>query len=501
MIVLFEACRTPAGHDRRAEEQHDAWAFSPAGGDVRARSSPPPATQSPRALTVTYSDGRTVPRLLTPYGATWTLRFPHRPDAPTQSGVPLSGLKVEHRVEADVVVVTVSLSYGQPSQRVVPVATIRLRDDNLVPVRELSAFGVDPITLALATPRSALIVVPYVSSASAMVEANVEPTSTDLPLYQITFQNHSTKPIAAIAYHAYRGDTSVLVGTRSHNRSLPVLEPGARLQFTIQAARNNGPQGFDRFEVTGVLWEDGTVEGDPGLKDREHALALGRAHQLGRVLALLRKNTSASAEEIRSAVEKLPVKLTSAEANALMASSVNALNLPSVEAGQSYVRTAALDDLQAYIQSHSADPIGANQRQIVRVLVEVRKHRAGDPRSFGNALRIAVPQDLEVGELGVRVVDEFFISLQLSVQLLDAPLRRFLFTRMPRPSGVVHRGRSSGSGWPGKIQLNCGLMTSGSLPGVDARTAYTMTFGSGSGEQPSLLSAKSFPGIASRRPP
>jgi hypothetical protein len=104
------------------------------------------------------------------------------------------------------------------------------------------------------------------------------------------------------------------------------------------------------------LWEDGTVEGDPGLKDREHALALGRAHQLRRVLALLRNNASGSAEEIRSALEKLPVKLTSSEANAFVASSVNALNLPSVEAGQSDVRTAALDDIQTYIQSHTADP-------------------------------------------------------------------------------------------------------------------------------------------------
>lgn len=312
-------------------------------------------TAAPRTLTVTYSDGRASPRILTPRGASWSPFFPHRPDAPTHEGLAVSGLKVEHSVESDAVVVTVSLAYGQPPKHTIMVTTIRLQDRQPVEVRELTAFGVDPITLVLEPAVPTFVVVPTTTSVSAMLDVNVDLLSSDLPLYEVTFQNRSTVAIAAIAYHAYRGETSVLSGTRTHNRSFPILEAGARLHFTTQAARSSGPQGFDRFEVTGVLWWDGTLEGDASLKASQQALAIGRAYQLRRVLAVLRENNKASVAEIRFALEKLPVKLLASDMNALSAPDDGGLSLRLVEAGQSYVRTAVLDDLKDYMQSQSAD--------------------------------------------------------------------------------------------------------------------------------------------------
>jgi hypothetical protein len=316
---------------------------------------PAPETEAPRTLTVTYSDGRTAPRILTARGASWSPFFPHRSDAPTHEGLALSGLKVEHRVEPDVVVVTVSLAYGQPVKHTVEVTTVRLQDRQVVQVRELTAFGVDPITLSLDAAAPTFVVVPKTASVSAMLEVSVDLLANDLPLYEITFHNRSTKAIAAIAYRTYRGEIPVLSGTRSHNRSFPILEAGGRLQFKTQAARHEGPQGFDRFEVTAVLWEDGTLEGDASLKANEHALAIGRSYQLRRVLALLRENRATNAAEILSAVEDLPVKLSASEAAALVAPDGADVSLSSVEAGQSYVRTAVLDDLKAYLQSQSAN--------------------------------------------------------------------------------------------------------------------------------------------------
>jgi len=184
----------------------------------------------------------------------------------------------------------VSLAYGQPAQRTVHVATVGLNDHQRVLVRELIAFGVDPITLAVESAAPTVIVVPKTTSVSPMLEVDVDLSSNDLSLYQITLQNRSTMAIAAIAFRARRGDTNVLSGTRRTKRGLPTLEPGGRQQFTTQAARIDGPQGFDRFEVTGVLWEDGTLEGDPSLKTTEQALTIGETYQLRRVLALLRRS-------------------------------------------------------------------------------------------------------------------------------------------------------------------------------------------------------------------
>jgi hypothetical protein len=263
-------------------------------------------------------------------------------------------LKVEHSVESDAVVVTVSLTYGRPVKHTIEVTKVRLQDRQPIDVRELTAFGVHPITLVLEPAVPTLVVLPTTISVSAMLDVNIDLLSPDLPLYQVTFQNRSTMAIAAIAYRAYRGETSVLSGTRSHNRSFPILEAGAKLDFTTQAPTNSGSQGFDRFEVTGVLWWDGTLEGDASLKANQQALAIGRVYQVRRVLAVLRENDAASIADIRVALEKLPVTLSASEMNALSAPDGGGLNLPLVEAGQSYVRTAVLDDLKAYMQSQSA---------------------------------------------------------------------------------------------------------------------------------------------------
>jgi hypothetical protein len=327
-----------------------------------AQNQPPaPDLQIPRVLTVTYSDGRVVPRILTPRGASWSPFFPHRTDAPMRDGLAVTGLKVEHRIEADAVVVTVSLAYGQPAQSTVQVTTIRLHDRESISVPELTNFGVDPITIALDLAPPAAVVIPTVNSVSPMVDVEVDLASQDQPLYTVTFHNRSTTAISAIAYRAYRGETPRLSGTRKANRGLQVLEPGGRLQFTTQAASNGAAQGFDRFEVTAVFWADGTVEGDATLKSNQQSLALGEANQLRRVIALLREHKAGSVAEVVAAAEKLRVKVSSDEVTALGASG-HEINISYFESGQSYVRTAVLDDLKAYVQSRSGNasaPAGA----------------------------------------------------------------------------------------------------------------------------------------------
>jgi hypothetical protein len=187
-----------------------------------------------------------------------------------------------------------------------------------------------------------------------MLQVNVDLLSNEPPLYKVTFQNRSTQPISAIAYRAYRGEADVLHGRRRSNRSLPVLQAGGRLEFTIGADRSSKPQGFDRLEVTGVLWEDGSLDGDSTLKTDEQALAIGYAYQLRRVLTLLREHDRASISEIRTALEMLPVELSSSELKALDGPSNAGITPSGVEMGQLQVRIAVLEDLEGYMQSQHA---------------------------------------------------------------------------------------------------------------------------------------------------
>ncbi len=86
-----------------------------------------PAPTTHRELVTTYSDGHTSIQILKPRGGFWTPKFPHAPSAKTHEGFALAALQVDYVVEKDSVAATVSLKYGNPHQRTVPIATVQLK--------------------------------------------------------------------------------------------------------------------------------------------------------------------------------------------------------------------------------------------------------------------------------------------------------------------------------------------------------------------------------------
>ena len=317
----------------------------------------------PRSLLVTYSDGRTSPRILTPRGGSWTPFFPRRPEAPAHDGLPLSALKIDHVVEGDVVV-TVSLLYGSPHQRTVQVAKVRVTGSEPVQVNELTDFGVDPITLSLVESPPVYLIQPSVASASDLLDLTVDLASPDQPVYKVTFWNRSPHSVMAVSYKFYRGGKQIGSGRKKTNRSTPIVEPNGEFAFTTPVGSATEP-GFDRFEVTGVLWDDGSVDGDQTLRSSEQALTIGYAQQLRRVIALLkgRETTDGSfvrptsVSQIRAAMEALPIEFEMSDGTALSAQLGIAPTLVelSVKAGQQQVKEAVLQDLDDYVRGRSGN--------------------------------------------------------------------------------------------------------------------------------------------------
>ena len=312
-------------------------------------------TSASRTLVVTYSDGRTVSRLLNARGSSVAPRFPQRANAPTHEGLALSGLQVDFVVDPDVVV-TVSLRYGSVFQKTVPVATVRLNGSEPRRIEELEAFGVDPIVLSLGDFPTRALVQPTVTSVSPLLDASVELTQQDLPVYKVTLRNRSGRAVIALTYQTFRGETATISGRRKTNRSTPVVDAAGEHIFTTQAGGGPTP-GFDRFEVTAVLWDNGTVEGDPWLKSSEEALAFGQIQQLRRVLDILRAArpgdstfTPTGLAQVRAAIESLPVALDAAE-SASTAFSESGRQLW-VESGQQQVIVAVRQDLDDYVRAH-----------------------------------------------------------------------------------------------------------------------------------------------------
>jgi hypothetical protein len=314
---------------------------------------------TPRRLVATYSDGWSVPRLLTTRGRTWGYKFPRQPNPPMYEGLPLLGLGIDHVVEGDVVVVTVSLQYGSPESRVVEVAKVRLTGTEPARETELERFGVDPIVFSLEAFPLPLLVQPVASSVSPLLDVVVELTRNDLPIYRVTFRNRSQRAVMAVAYHTYRGEVRATDGWRKTNRSTPIIEPGGDYSFTLAAGSGERP-GFDRLELSSVLWDDGTVEGDQALKAGEQTLAIGYAQQLRRVLAVLDDALPASGSptepkslaQVRAALASLPIAVDESDpARHLAAQHVQPIS--SIEYGQVQVKSAALHDLDAYVQAHA----------------------------------------------------------------------------------------------------------------------------------------------------
>jgi hypothetical protein len=312
-----------------------------------------------RTLIVTYSDGHTHTRLLSPRLESWSPVFPRQKNPPTHDGLPLGALKIDHVSEGEVAVVTVSLMYGSPRQRIVHVRTVRMTGTEPVQVDELSAFGVDPITLSLGVLPPGAFVQPSVSSASALLDARVDLAVDDQPVYKITFRNQSTRAVRAVAYRMYRDGKAIGSGRRKTNRSTPIIEPAGHYEFTFQAVGSTA-LGFDRFEVTGVLWDDGSVEGDAALKVSEQALSLGYAQQLRRVLAILRNGSAAdgsppqitSLAQIRLAVDALPIEPDPTDAKVLAAAPGSSVPIAqSIKIGQQQVKDAVLQDLADHLRT------------------------------------------------------------------------------------------------------------------------------------------------------
>ena len=111
-----------------------------------------PTAEVVRTVAITLADGR-VMRCSTdaqPRGSGWTPIVPRIAGmATSRDGLELSALDHACSRQAGNVTVTISLWYGSPHQRLIPVATIVPHDGVTLRVEELRAFGVQPAEVSI----------------------------------------------------------------------------------------------------------------------------------------------------------------------------------------------------------------------------------------------------------------------------------------------------------------------------------------------------------------
>ena len=136
-----------------------------------------------------------------------------------------------------------------------------------------------------------------------------------------------------------RRSARVLSGRRKMERNEPLALPGRGDAFEIQlGSSSTGPdQARERVAITSVLWDDGLVEGDPGLLADERMIDIGKAAQIRHVLQLIRVLSATAPEpvDVRTRLAALPT-------------TGDLLRAASTQIGMQQVKDSALKDLDAF---------------------------------------------------------------------------------------------------------------------------------------------------------
>jgi hypothetical protein len=338
---------------------------------ARAQTTPDPNTI--RVFRIEYADGRTIRYPVREKGSnSWTAAFPRVPGAQTESdGLALTALEIGYVVEGRDLVVAVALRYGTPHQKRVPVITFKLSDDHPAHVDELTAFGVQPIILAIESFARPQLQIPAVILPSSLLEAKVDANAPGEPKYLISITNHAQQGVMALAFEAYHGNTKGMSGKPHAMDHTPLIAPGGVYTMVLQTSVNGRATdpsdlwpGVDRIVFTSVTWSDGIVEGSERPAVETRVVDAATARELDRALTLLRDAQATGAPDLpqlRTAISSLSIDDDDAVRPAASGSSsgVNSTTARSLtRIGMQLAKDALMKDFDEFLRDpRSGDPV------------------------------------------------------------------------------------------------------------------------------------------------
>lgn len=254
-------------------------------------------TDTSRGISIRYADGKISTRPLRRTGGMWTPYFPRIDGAETaRDGVPLKSLDVRHVVEGDELVATVSLVYGSfAGNNRVTVAKVRVAADRPVEVKELSSYGVEPITISLVSIPATYAFEPRGVSASPYVDIRAVPVGPNSSAYRVTVTNRAPFPLMWFKFEAHRNQKEPISSRPRGKRNFPLVMPNGEYTFEFPASATSQSPGDDpgawqpveRVEVAALMWLDGTVEGNKADAAQQETLDRMRTAHLRALLKIL----------------------------------------------------------------------------------------------------------------------------------------------------------------------------------------------------------------------
>ena len=283
----------------------------------------PAASESqPVVLVTKYEDGRTLHHIVTskPQSA-WTPLFARIESwRPPAGELPVTAIKYTRVLEDEGVRVDIAAMRGEPHAAETAVASVLVQRSGEVVVETLTNVGVRPVVLSLERLAPTMLYLPEIKNDTAGLEVTaVEFVDKPVPGYQVSVTNRSSK--AAITFHVntYRTEKLATTGRQGHPDGRPVIAPGGTYSFFMHGSSGASADGtgwtplsFDVVEISAVLWDDGTIEGDGKPMASALLTYIGRRVQLARAVAVL--NDAAAIPDparakaaLRAGFDRLPV--------------------------------------------------------------------------------------------------------------------------------------------------------------------------------------------------
>jgi hypothetical protein len=321
----------------------------------------PGALPSTVALVETYADGRANYELVSARPAKmWTPTFPRVEGYTLPDGaIPVFAIQIARVLAGVGIQASVSVLLGSSAGQEVRLADVLITPGSHVVVDGLTKFGIEPMTLSMATVAPLTPYLPTVVSVTPLVEiANVELLNAPYPGYRITLRNLSAKGASNAHVQSYRGEEKALSALRRDEAGRPMMLPGGTYTFDLNLTSGTAspitapgtwsPRPLDVIEIDAVRWEDGSYDGTPLFPHVDPVIEAdsGRRVQLLRIIDALRQtlNTPGSGPELLAALRSRILALPAAEPDQL--------------AGAQYAmratRAAALDDIRRFESDRSA---------------------------------------------------------------------------------------------------------------------------------------------------
>lgn len=186
-----------------------------------------------------------------------------------------------------------------------PVGSYFIRAGETVRASELNQFGIEPFEMKTIDARPVVLKPgegPPIIDAPSLGVSRIE---KHLDWYQIWLKNKSDKNIVAYTVSNSTGGSSIY-GAEVRGRANVLIPAGGTSQeIYLQATEDEGRA----IRITDVIFEDGSIEGDPRVAARFNVVAEGVRIQAPSVLRMVEQTLKRDDPDLREAFDKLEANL------------------------------------------------------------------------------------------------------------------------------------------------------------------------------------------------